>query len=61
MTERVRKAREEARKNVDLITRVGSRMCDDYCRFPSLAKDEEALEKACERCPLNDLLWKVQS
>jgi len=42
------------RENVrrDLIDFQVPRMCDSYCKFPALIKDEYALERVCSACPL---------
>lgn len=30
--------------------------CDEYCRFPREAKDEDELDEHCDRCHLVELL-----
>ena len=42
------------RENVrrDLIEFQIPRICDSYCRFPSLIKDEYALGQVCGACPV---------
>lgn len=42
--------REHVRR--DLIDFQVPRMCDSYCKFPALIKDEYALEQVCSACPL---------
>lgn len=40
----------------DLIDRQIPKICDGYCRFPNLIKDEYALNKVCEACSLNNII-----
>lgn len=46
------------RENVrrDLIDFQVPRMCDSYCHFPKLIKDEYALEQVCSACPLTKIV-----
>ena len=41
----------------DLIDFQIPRICDSYCKFPSLIKDEYALGEVCSACPV----VKIQS
>ena len=45
------------RENVrrDLIDFQIPRMCDSYCKFPALIKDEYALSQVCSACPLEKI------
>lgn len=36
----------------DLIDFQIPRICDSYCKFPSLIKDEYALSQVCGACPV---------
>lgn len=40
----------------DLIDFQVPRMCDSYCKFPSLIKDQYALEQVCSACPLTKIV-----
>lgn len=42
----------------DMVNDVAMKMCDDYCKYPDMVKDEEELRKICDRCPMNRLeVW----
>lgn len=34
---------------------IKERMCDEYCKMPREAADQEELEELCKYCPLNEL------
>ena len=36
--------------------RAAEQICDNYCKFPELIKNEDILHKICEGCPLNILM-----
>lgn len=38
------------------IDQIKEKMCDEYCRMPHEACDQEELEELCKYCPLNDLM-----
>lgn len=38
------------------IEEIMSETCDNYCRFPIEAADEDELELHCDKCPLVNLL-----
>lgn len=38
--------------DIDLIK---EQMCDEYCKMPHEAADQEELEEICKYCPLNEL------
>ena len=31
------------------------RMCEDYCKWPTQAYDQEQLDRFCAECPLNNI------
>ena len=37
------------------LEKLTGEFCDQYCRFPYICQDEEALETVCENCPMNGL------
>lgn len=37
------------------IDDIKSVICDDYCKFPRLIRDDEELASRCDKCPLNQL------
>lgn len=37
------------------IKKIKEEMCDDYCKLPYAAVDEEELQELCKYCPLNKL------
>ena len=43
------------RENVrrDILDHQIPRFCDDYCHFPKLIKDDNALTQVCNGCPMN--------
>jgi hypothetical protein len=45
------------RQNVrrDLIDFQVPRMCDSYCKFPALVKNEYALGQICSACPIEKI------
>lgn len=45
------------RENVrrDLIDFQIPRMCDSYCKFPALVKNEYALSQICSACPIEKI------
>ena len=40
----------------DLIDFQVPRMCDSFCKFPGLIKDEYALGKVCSACPMTKIV-----
>ena len=40
----------------DPIDRAAEQICDDYCKFRELIKNEDILHNICEGCPLNILM-----
>lgn len=44
-------------KNVSegLLIDVIEEMCDDYCFYETVSRDEETLAQHCEECPLTRL------
>ena len=51
--EEQKKIRDNVRR--DLIDFQVPRMCDSYCKYPSLIKDEYALSQVCEACPIEKI------
>ena len=41
---------EEVRREI-IIEKLLPRICDEYCRFPKLIKNQNALDQICESCP----------
>ena len=37
------------------LTDAQERMCDGYCKWPSLSESQEALDNHCNDCPLNNI------
>lgn len=37
------------------IEEIKEKMCDEYCRMPHEAADQEELTELCKYCPLNGL------
>lgn len=38
-----------------IIEEIKEKMCDDFCRMPYEAADQEELTELCKHCPLNEL------
>ena len=41
--------------NRDRLTTVMEKMCDDYCFYATVSRDEEILHQHCDECPLNNI------
>ena len=56
--ERPEDEQEVIRQNVrrDILDFQIPRMCDSYCYFPKLIKDEYAMNQVCEACPLKKIV-----
>ena len=39
----------------DRLNTVVERICDDFCHWPIASSSQEALNKHCEECPLNNI------
>lgn len=41
--------------DIEKLEEIKQAMCDEYCRMPEEAADQEELEELCKYCPLNEL------
>ena len=39
---------------------IAELICDKYCKFTELIKNEDILHRICEGCPLNELMTYIQ-
>ena len=44
------KVRTDVRREI-IIEKLLPRICDEYCRFPKLVKNQYAMDQICESCP----------
>ena len=54
---------EEVRRDVRreiIIEKLLPRLCDEYCRFPKLVKNQYALDQICEGCPTQEIERYIQ-
>ena len=35
---------------------LAGEICDRYCKFPFICRNQENLDSVCEACPLNELI-----
>ena len=42
------------------IEGIAELICDKYCKFTELIKNEDILHRICEGCPLNELMTYIQ-
>lgn len=38
------------------IREIVEKMCDKYCKYPELIKEDEILVNICDQCPMENLL-----
>lgn len=52
------KVKNKRKTVVDIIEDVLSDICDHYCKYPDIYKEEEEdkLYEHCDKCPLNRLM-----
>lgn len=39
-----------------ILEELTAEMCDGYCKWPNLCKNEDELDEHCAKCPMN---WLV--
>lgn len=39
----------------EMLEDIATKICDDYCKWPSICQNESDLHKICAECPLNRL------
>lgn len=45
----------EIRYRLEAVEDVRIKVCDELCRYPHMAADEDELNELCKYCPLNEL------
>lgn len=43
---------------MDLFT-AASKMCDEYCKYPYICRDQEELNEKCRACPLKNCIKEI--
>ncbi len=37
------------------LQELAEKLCDGYCKYPSLISDQDELDAVCMKCPLNQI------